>query len=191
MKLITRTFLTGYDAGLDLPDERVDHLIEVASAEVIDAAGSPILRRTTTVELPSPVMNILHLPGKPIRSVHSVRTETGGIVGGWRRIHAGIYRPAGWPTGMLTINYDHGLDEVPADIKDLVARMVIAGGYALADQELALQNGRLSSVAIDDYKEGYNTTNVEALTEMQLPEGARTRLAARFGGGGPRVGTQL
>ncbi|MET4095118.1 hypothetical protein [Arthrobacter sp. UYCu712] len=195
--LITPADLAKYELeDLDFTTPRAATFISSASDAVIDAAGSPILQTRSVVELPAMPARILPLPGLPVTGVHSV-TVDGAAVVGWKRIIAGLYRATGWSRYELetvTVDYTHGLPNVPADIKDLVARMVISGLLAAQDDAdgLALSNGRLSSFAIDDYREGYATgEEVEAVTEMTLPERTRLRLAKRFGGGGPSVRGQL
>lgn|GEM_PF-470282 len=187
--LITPEDLEAYELeGIDLTTSRAAQLISSASDAVTDAAGSPILQARSEVEITAMPARILRLPGLPVTAVHSV-TVGGVAVAGWTRVTAGLHRAAGWSSCGLetvTVDYTHGLPVVPADIKDLVARMVIAGLLAAEDgaDGLALSNGRLSSFAVDDYREAYATgEEVEAVTEMTLPERTRQRLARRFGAG--------
>lgn len=194
MGLITAADLEKYPlpGDIDLTAPITTVFIESASAEVIDAAGSPILSTRSTVELPALRARILRLPGLPVTEVHSVSID-GQPVTGYQRINAGLYRATGWSEGSLevvTVDYTHGLPELPADIKDLVCRMVISALINAADgaDGLAINNGRLSSVAIDDYKESYSTGDtVDAITEMTLPQRTRERLAKRFGNYGAKV----
>jgi hypothetical protein len=186
--LITKADLAKYGTDVDLDAPRVELMIQIASETVIDAAGSPILQTRSVVEIPAMPSRILRLPGLPVSEIHAVSVD-GLAVTGWTRITAGLYRPYGWSSYGLetvTVDYTHGLPTVPADIKDLVARMVIAGLLAAQDgaDGLALTNGRLSSFSIDNYREAYATgAEVEAVTEMTLPERTRERLARRFGAG--------
>lgn len=195
-ELISKADLVQYGADIDLDAPRVEMMIQIASEAVIEAAGSPIAQTRSVVDIPAMPSRVLRLPGLPVTEVHSV--SIGGLaVTGWTRITAGLYLPRGWSTygiETVTVDYTHGLPFVPADIKDLVARMTIAGLLAAQDgaDALALNNGRLSSFAIDDYREAYATgAEVEAVTEMTLPERTRERLAKRFGSSGPSVGGQL
>ncbi|MCT9624290.1 hypothetical protein HWD94_04020 [Pseudarthrobacter equi] len=196
-ELITVEDLEEYELeGLDFASKRAAKFIRSASAAVIEAAGSPILHQRSVVELPAMPSNILRLPGLPVTEIHSV-TVDGVVFTGWTRITAGVYRPDGWSRyglEVVTVDYTHGLPAVPEDIKDLVARMVIAAllGAQEGPDGLALSNGRLSSFAVDDYRESYATgEEVEAVTEMTLPERTRQRLARRFGGSGPTTAGQL
>lgn len=194
MGLITKADLEQYPIpdDIDLTAPITTVMIESASAEVIDAAGSPILSTRSTVDLPALRARILRLPGLPVTEVHAV-TIDGQPVTGYKRINAGLYRATGWSEGSLeivTVDYTHGLPSLPADIKDLVCRMVISGLINAADgaDGLSINNGRLSSVAIDDYKESYSTGDtVDAITEMTLPQRTRDRLAKRFGNYGAKV----
>lgn len=194
--LITLEDLQAYPVSVTKTGPFAERLIRSASAAVVDAAQSPILETRSTVDVTAMPTKILRLPGLPISEIHSVAVD-GVAVTGWVQIEAGVYLAIGWSRDELqrvTVDYTHGLKAVPEDIKDLVARMVIAGLLAAEDggDGLALANGRLSSLAIDDYKEGYATgEDVEAVTEMTLPVRTCERLAKRFGAGGPTVRGQL
>lgn len=194
--LIAPTDLAVYSVSVPTDTDLAKKLIGSASAAVIDAAQSPIIETRSTVTVTAMPTKILRLPGLPISEIHSVTVDDSAVTG-WVQIEAGVYLAIGWSRDGLqrvTVDYTHGLKAVPEDIKDLVARMVIAGLLAAEDggDGLALANGRLSSLAIDDYKEGYATgEDVEAVTEMTLPERTRERLAKRFGAGGPMVRGQL
>lgn len=167
-------------------------LINSASDQVIDAARSPIGPTRSEVEMVQPPgSRIFHLPGLPIRQVHSVRIS-GELVTDWLATAGGLYRAQGWGNpgpAPVTVDYEHGM-EVPSDVKDLVARMVLAGILNAVDgaEGLVLTNGQLSSIALDDFREAYATgQHVEAVTEMDLPQRVRERLAERFGAGGATV----
>lgn len=195
-ELITADDLAAYPVSVTKNGAFVERLIKSASSAVTDAAQSPILETRSTVEVTAMPGKILRLPGLPISEVHSVAVD-GVAVTGWVQIEAGIHLAGGWSRDGLqrvTVDYTHGLKAVPEDIKDLVARMVIAGLLAAEDggDGLAMSNGRVSSLAVDDYKEAYATgEDVEAVTEMSLPERTRERLARRFGAGGAMVRGQL
>ena len=194
--LITSADLEAYPVSVAKTGPFVERMIRSASSAVRDAAQSPILQARSTVEVTAMPAKILRLPGLPISEIHSV-TVAGVAVTGWVQIEAGVYLASGWSRDGLervTVDYTHGLTSVPEDIKDLVARMVIASLLAAEDggDGLAMSNGRVSSLAIDDYKEAYATGDeVETVTEMTLPERTRLSLAARFGAGGPVVRGQL
>lgn len=169
------------------PDEVaiVNVFLDVASALVRDAAGSPVSETSSTVTLEGEPLPRLRLPGPPVRSVSAVSVD-GSTVTDWRLASGALVRASGWRPGCdpadVEVTYVHGLAEVPADIVDLVCR--------LAGQELAsFRSGEgpsraLKSERIGDYAAEYNTS-AESGT-MSLTQYQRDRLAARFGGG---VGT--
>lgn len=172
----------------------VTRLIRSASEQVIEAAGSPIGGTTSTVTLVQPPgSTVLRLPGLPIQTVHKVTIDN-HEVNDFMVVADGIYRAGLWGFAQpvqVQVEYTHGPPEVPADIQDLVCRMVMAGVINSLDgpEGLILNNGNISSVAIDDFREAYATgSGVEAVTEMTLPTRTRDRLRARFGGNSPTVG---
>ena len=195
MALITVADLEQYPLPpeVDLQSQTVQVLIDSASSEVIDAAGSPVVSARHTVDLPAMRARIHRLQGLPVTEIHSV-TIDGQPVTDWKKINAGLYRASGWSEDgleIVTVDYTHGLPNLPSDIKDLVCRMVISGLINSLEggaDGFALNNGRLSSVKIDDYAEGYATGDtVDAITEMSLPQRTRDRLAKRFGNYGAKV----
>lgn len=190
--LITETDLDEYGIEVGSHEAAVTkRLIRSASAAVRQAAASPILETTSTVTLFPNGGQLLRLPGLPIRAVEAVERD-GDPVTGWKRRNSGIYRPAGWGMDEVTVTYIHGFRDVPDDIKELVVSMVIAGLHASRDEEgLALNNGQIQSIRIDDYSETYSTSgdSVEAVTPMALPSRTRRWLSARFGGGAEVVTT--
>lgn len=173
----------------------VARLIRSASEQVLDAAGSPIGGLRSTVTLVQPAGSVLfRLPGLPIQEVHEV-TVDGVPMTDYLVVSGGLYRADRWGVNapaVVAVDYTHGVPDVPADIEDLVCRMVLAGVLNAVDgpEGMVLNNGNISSVAIDDFREAYATgRDVEAVTEMTLPERTRERLAVRFGAGGPSVGS--
>lgn len=165
----------------------IDRLISVASAAVTNAAGCQIKEARSTLTLLVTPGRTVRLPGAPIREVHTV-THDGEPVKGWLKTSTGLYSALAFNQREpfeLTVDYTHGLVEVPLDVADLVCRMVISGLLAGRDggESLALNNGALSSIAIDDYKEAYATGDIEAVTEMTLPTSTRRWLRQRFSGG--------
>lgn len=174
------------------PDDHADVLIatmiESASSAITDAAGCPILKRTSTIVVLGVNERILDLPGLPIREVHNVTCD-GVPVTDFKIATSGLYRARGWATSRdlpeVEITYTHGYDTVPADIKSLCAAMTIAGINAVSDQAFELLNGARSSIAIDDYRESFATTGegLEQVTPMSLPQRTRAWLSERFGSG--------
>lgn len=182
--LITQDDLSEYGVTVEAEEfNTVGRLIRAASAAVIDAARSPIQEVRSEVTLLGRPGTLLTLPGLPIREIHTI-TVAGVEVTDWLQADTGAYCPSGWPVKRITIDYTHGLPEVPEDIIALVVSMVTAGLLAVRDGEdaIALNNGLLSSFAIDDYKESYATgKDSEAVTPMALTERTQRWLARRFG----------
>lgn len=204
--LISVSDLTDYNITIGANEATlVNRLIASASKAVVSAAGSPILRATTTVTLLATGGRLLRLPGQPIQSVQSATVGGTNILGASADglvppgncvlSNGSLYRPGGWALQgpeQVVITYTHGLLTVPEDIAELVVSVVLAGLTAARDGDdgLAMTNGRISSTAIDDFKEAYATGNdVESVTATMLPKRTREWLASRFGGGAQVVTT--
>ena len=190
------------DYGVVIADTEtavVGRLIRSASAAVCNAAGAPIIQATSTVTLTAFDGQLLRLPGLPIQSVASIVDDSGALITDWVLATAGVYRRSGWGLSdtpgfdgpqRVKVTYTHGFAGVPDDIAEMVVFMVIAGLEAFRSGDMALSNGRVSSVAIDDFKEAYATgSDFEAVTPMTLPPRTRNWLAARFGSGSQVVHT--
>lgn len=168
----------------------VNELIASASSAITSAAGTQILAGTSTIEVLGLNERMLNLPGTPIRRVDEVLAD-GDLIdpATYRVTTTGIYRAQGWACGRnlpsLTVTYFHGYDEIPRDIRTLCVSMVIAGLIASREGGWDLQNGRMSSMGIDDYREAYATSGegIEQVTPMDLPERTRQALRKRFSGG--------
>lgn len=167
----------------------VNELIASASSAITSAAGTGILAETSTVEVLGLNERMLNLPGTPIRRIDEILAD-GELVdpGSYKSTTSGAYRARGWACGRdlptLTVTYFHGYDEVPRDIRTLCVSMVIAGLIASREGGWDLQNGRMSSIGVDDYRESYATSGegIEQVTPMDLPERTRKALRKRFGG---------
>lgn len=170
------------------PDEDpiVQTYLDVASAAVRGAAGSPISQTTSTVALEGTPQVWLHLPGGPVTAVTDAALD-GRPVTDWRLRTGQLWRGCGWQSGYgpseVTVTYTHGLPTVPADIVDLVCRIAAATLVAYRSQPdgegLAAKDIR--SERIGDYAVTYGDAGL--ITEVELPDYLRARLAARFGGG--------
>lgn len=167
--------------------------LEVASAAVRDAAGSPIVSTTSTVILEGDTGTRLRLPGQPITAVSEV-VLNGDPVTDWRLTSGVLWRARGWSPGCepsdVEVTQTHGLPSVPADIVDLVCRMVAAALVAYRSEDggtgLAAQDVRAERIG--DYSVTYGDN--QQITEMQLPTYLRDRLVVRFGGGAYVVKTR-
>lgn len=153
---------------------------EVASAIVREAAGSPISETTSTVELEASSARLL-LPGPPVTAVSAVSVD-GAAVTDYKLRSGAVTRPCGFPCGAaVDVTYTHGLPAVPADIVDLVCRLV---GQELvkfreAGAESALADRPLIQERIGDWSATYAYETRQS--DMELPKYWRDRLAARFG----------
>ncbi|WP_329544696.1 hypothetical protein OG548_08240 [Streptomyces sp. NBC_01356] len=158
---------------------------EVASAIVRDAAGSPISSTVSTVTLEGTGFR-LHLPGQPVTAVSAVLVD-GVAVTDYRLLSGALARSCGFPVGgEVTVTYTHGLPTVPADIVDLVCRMV---GQALVKFRESPEAAIASKPVIQERIGDYSVTYAYELTysDMELPKYLRRRLAARFGNGASLV----
>lgn len=161
--------------------------LDVASAAVREAAGSPISETTSTITLEGEPGQWLTLPGLPITAVATVELD-GVAVTDWRLRSHRLWRAAGWTAcdgpSEVEVTQTHGLPTAPVDIIDLVCRMVAAALVAYRSEEggagLAADKV-LTSERLGDWAVTYG--NDGRITEMDLPQYLRERLAARFGGG--------
>lgn len=156
--------------------------LDVASALVRDAADSPISAVTSTVRLEG-TGGRLTLPGQPVTAVSAV-LEDGVALTDYRLLSGALTRSGGFHVGTeYTVTYTHGLPTVPADIVDMVCRLV--GQELLALRSGAVASRPLKSERIGDYSATYDT-DTDAGT-MVLTDFQRARLAARFGRGSGSV----
>lgn len=160
--------------------------LDVASTAVRDGAEVPISQTTSTVTLEGPQSQWLSLPGPPIISVASVKLD-GEAITDWRLRSHRLWRAVGWTAcdgpSEVEVIQTHGLATVPADIVDLVCRMVAAALVSFRSETdgAGLAAGNVTSERIGDYAVTYGSNGL--ITEMELPDYLRERLAARFGGG--------
>jgi hypothetical protein len=185
--LATLADLTARGLTVEESEETIaETYLDVASAAVREAAGCPISQATSTIEEEGPNDSLwLHLPGPPITAVASVEID-GEAVTDWRLSRGQLWRSVGWQTGCgpseVTVTYTHGLPTVPSDIVDLVCRIAAAALVAYRSQPdgEGLAAGDVRAERLGDYSVTYGDTGL--ITEMELPDYLRERLAARFGG---------
>jgi hypothetical protein len=197
--LATVADLTARGVTLAADEETlVGTYIESVSAAVRDAAGVPISQAVSTVVLAGTGDRLLRLPGLPVTAVDTVLLD-GEPVTDWslKRTLGGLWRASGWqavpcgePSEVTVQDMTHGLAVVPADLVDLVCRITAAvlvayrsesGGTGLAAKDVRAER-------IGDYQVTYGDDG--RLTELELPDYLRERLAARFGGGAAVVRTR-
>lgn len=124
----------------------------VGAADVADLPGAPFTQReldiaadlirgdcgwhiapvlATSIDLDTDGASSLLLPTLALREVLSVRDRARvTALDGWQYSTAGILeRPAGWPRGRraVTVEFRHGLDEVPLELVSLVAKLARTG----------------------------------------------------------------
>lgn len=159
--------------------------LDAASAIVRDAAGSPISETTSTVTLEGRGGR-LHLPGQPATAVSAVSVD-GVAVSDYALRSGALARSCGFREGSdVEVTYTHGLPAVPADIVDLVCRMV---GQALVKFRESPESAIASKPVVQERIGDYSVTYAYELTysDMELPKYLRRRLGARFGMGGNLV----
>lgn len=169
--------------------------LAVASASVRDAAGVPILQTTSIVKLEGKSGRWLQLPGPPVTAVATVKLD-GETITDWRLRSDALWRANGWMATFcepseVTVTQTHGLVEVPADIVDLVCRLATAALVAWRSRdngEGLAATGTIRQESLGDYSVTYGAD--DRISEMELPEHLRIRLAARFGSGAAVVGSR-
>ncbi|WP_431772186.1 hypothetical protein [Streptomyces cucumeris] len=159
--------------------------LDGASTSVRDAAGAPISQTTSTITLEGTPLQRLHLPGPPVTAVESVELD-GEPVTDWRLRSNALWRAAGWggcEPSEVTVTYTHGLPVVPADIVDVVCRIVASAlvAYRNSTGGEQLANRPVIQERIGDYSATYSYS--PQFSETELPDAMRERLRARFGGG--------
>lgn len=172
--------------------------LNVASAAVRQAAGTPISQTTTTVEIEGTCSQWLRLPGGPVTAVATVTLDGTALVAGTLPnpapesylLRSGkLWRQLGWATSpyipaTVVAAYTHGLlaAEVPADIIDLVCRLAattLVAYRAQADGEGLATSGNKRQETLADYSVTWSSAG--EITEMVLADKIVERLAARFG----------
>ncbi|MDT0305068.1 head-tail connector protein [Streptomonospora wellingtoniae] len=185
------------ELGLTVADDEepmVERYLRAASAAVRDAAGVPISQITSTVELEGRTGVWLRLPGPPITAVSQVLLD-GDEVTDYRLRTTDLWRRRGWQTtcgepSTVQVTLTHGMPAVPEDIVMLVCRIVAATLNAWRDGDggEGLAAGAVTQERIGDYSVSYGDGGL--ITEMELPDYLRQRLAERFGGGAAVVGSR-
>lgn len=175
--------------GIDITDaSRATALLASASSAVRDAAGVPISKVTSTIELDGGRGQWLALPVSPVRTVSSVKVDD-VEVSDYRLRSGALWRACGWLTdcgpSSIEVTVAHGLDDVPADIVDLVCSLVAAGMAAAGEGYDPKRS--LAYESIDDYRYGMRQGDDEIVSPMILPDRTREWLRVRFGGGGVAV----
>lgn len=168
----------GFDAG---------ELLLSASDAIRDAAGCPITRTTSVVDLSGSGDRYLDLPGVPIVSVASV-TLNAVAVTDWTLRDGALHRWPRWcADGTFEITYTHGLLAIPRDIVDLtcgLAAMAMSdagGGYGSVGVTQSVRLGTAGETF-------FAPIGGSLISPMAIPERVRERLRARFGTSAVMVG---
>lgn len=183
--LATVADLEARGLAVDLEETAVVNVyLGVASAAVREAAGTAISRTTSTITLDGVPGQRLTLPGPPIVSVDQVSVD-GRELTGWKVTNGRLWNAGGWSgrePSEVEVTYTHGLLSVPDDIVDLVCRMVAAAlmAYRSEDGGAGLAADKeVTSERLGDWSVTYGADG--RVTEMELTQVWRDRLAARFG----------
>lgn len=166
-------------------------MLKVASSVVRGAAGSPILQKTTTLELTGRWgEEYLELPGLPVVSVASVKVD-GQLISDYRLDGHRLWRLCGWGCHLIMstveVTYTHGLPEVPPFVVDLVCALAGAGVNAAAEGNYESSDPRVIAEKIDDYSVSFAEGAERVASVMELPAGTRRWLRRSFGGGAGMV----
>lgn len=165
----------------------LESYLAAATASVRDAAGVPISQTTSTVDIEGRASPWLRLPGAPITAVSTVELD-GETITDYRLRTTDLWRRRGWLStcgepSLVTVTYTHGMPTVPADIVSLVCRIAAQTlvSYRSSDGGEGLAAENVTQERIGDYSVSFGDDG--AITELELSDRLRTRLAARFGGG--------
>ena len=182
--------------GIDASDATATAAqLAAASAAIRDAANSAITRQVSTVEMWTSQSRKIDLPAQPVHAVTAVTLDGETLTDGTDYVvRAGaLYRYGGlWQSpcaevpSELVVTFEHGLDEVPADIVKLTCDVAGAALQRIADGVVGSNIGR-EYESIDDYRVGYATGEDATVSVTELPERTKTALRARFGSSGVYV----
>lgn len=172
--------------GVDVSDTAlVAEMLAVASSVVRRAAQSPILETTSTVTLWGlDDGRYLDLPGKPVTAVSSVVVDGVALAASDFKLMDGrLWRQVGWggcePVEVV-VTLTHGFLAVPADVKQLVCDLAIAGMGAARE---GAHNPNVIAEKIDDYSVSFAQGYESVASVFELPRLTRQSLRKRFGGG--------
>lgn len=127
----------------------VEQRIEAATEYMrSNMGGVHIAPVATTTESVYPVSGEVALSQPYIRSIDAVTFQGAAIA--YSRYQDTI-RVANYRATELEVTYTHGLDKVPADLRDICIALV-AGQIDNMENDLGISVGGLSSIALDDFK---------------------------------------
>lgn len=165
----------------------VERLIDVVSTGIREAAGAPISKVTSTVELYGRSSAFLELPGGPVHNVAEV-SRGGRSLTDFKVRDGRLWRKLGWGNieDDIQVTFTHGWDPVPADVVKLAVNLIAAGLLeATSEDGLASRRGLVSrQESIDDYsrQESYVRGEDEVVDLTEIPDRTREWLQRRFSG---------
>lgn len=129
-------------------EERIEAATEYMRSNM---GGVHIAPTTTSTEAVFPVSGQVELSQPYVRSIDAVTYQGAPIA--YTRYQDTI-RVTDYRATELEITYTHGLDKVPADLRDICIALV-AGQVENMENDLGISVGGLSSIALDDFKVGF------------------------------------
>lgn len=174
--------------GVDVTNTAlVNTMLKVASSLVRQAAGSPILEATATIEFwATEPGEWLEIPVTPVRSVSAVSLD-GAAVTDHKVVYGDLWRASGWywcEPLPVEVTLVAGLPEVPEHIKQLVCDLAILGMGSATEGAL---DPRVVAERIDDYSVTFADGAEAVSSAMTIPKATRLSLRAQFGRGAGSV----
>ena len=165
------------------PAALAESLLASVSAAVREAAGSPISLEESTITLAGSPSQWLPLNVYAPRVPSTVSIDGQGVTD-YTLVDGKLWRQSGWVTrrepSLVNVTLEHGLDEVPADIVNMVC-MFVAAGMSEAKSGFAKPRGR-QYVSLDDWREGFTTGDREIVDPTELTDRVKASLRRRFSG---------
>lgn len=159
-------------------------MLTVASTLVRQAAASPVLEHTATIQFGvTEASQWLDLPVKPVRSVSAILLDGEAFTGDYKLVDNGLWSRCGWAICepvVATVTLVCGLPTVPDDIVQLVCDLAILGADSATSGAI---DPRVVAESIDDYSVTFAKGAEVVASAMTIPAMTRHSLRARFGGG--------
>lgn len=159
-------------------------LLEDAAAYLRGVMGAHVYPVNTATYTAYPMGGRADMPQPYVVSIGPVvLTDSPTTPVSFVRHEDGIYL---YNDDIVDITFTYGLAEAPADLVGLNCA-IVSGQIGLIEQDLGLQIGGLSSVALDDFKIAF--ADGGALTGLSLPDPQLNYLRATYGKSGWVVGS--
>lgn len=183
-------FATPQDLGTRMkrtftPDEQawLTAILGDAAAYLRGVAGASIYPVQTSTFTAYPLGGRVDMPQPYVSSIGPVKLADTETEVNFARFEDSIYV---YSTAPIDITFTYGLAEPPADLVGLNCA-IVSGQIVLIEQELGLQIGGLSSVALDDFKIAF--ADGGALTGLSLPVPQMQYIRDTYGTSGWVVGS--